>query len=198
MKKLDLDQVQKYRDELNNATKTTATFLNRRSAKMNIAQTVSSNFDVSSLLQNTIYMIPNSRKLYIDYSIFKLYANPSNYDCILHYFMDFFKDLGDGGGDEGSIEVPQYEFHINMQSLTASACERYNEIILRFFQSPGKDECLRKISKVVVYNTPSVIDILCNFVMKMMNNENIIPSVFYDKKESPALLEELLGRTART
>ena len=188
----DIAHVQKYREELNKTAKHNILFRNQE--KLGVAQNVSSKFEIDNLLQSTIYMIPNTNKLYIDYSIFKLYANPSNYDSILHYFMTFFKDLG--SEDVGASSPTQFEFHINMQSLTASACERYKEIIIRFFQSPEKDECLRKISMVVVYNTPSVIDILSNFVLKMMKNDEIIPSVFYNKKESGALLGDLFGNSS--
>ena len=179
-----MEEVYKFRAEANQSLKNKLLF--RRMAKLNMAQNVSSQFDLQTLLANTIYVIPNSNKLYIDYLNFKLYANPSNYEYILNYFMQFFQGLD-------TVDTLQYEFHINMQTLSASACERYKEIILQFFQTPGKDECLRKISRVVVYNTPSVVDILCNIVLKFMKNDEIIPSIFYDKAESEVLLKELLG-----
>lgn len=131
--------------------KTRIFFFNSKQ-KLNLANTVSNSLNLDELINKTVYIISDTNKVYLDYSIFKLFANPSNYDILVRYIVQLF-----------TICIEKYDYfeaHVNLDSFTISACHRYKEVIEKFLGECMKHETIftEKIIVMHIYNIPYVFD----------------------------------------
>jgi hypothetical protein len=93
-----------------------------------------------------------------------------------------------------------YNIHINLDTFTISAAERYKSLI-ELFSKKCEELCVNKpenelytslVDKLVVYNTPNIIDTIIILL------KPVIPPVintkfhFETKQNSPKLIEKLL------
>jgi hypothetical protein len=53
--------------------------------KMECASVVSNQIGINELIQNTIFLIPDTNSVFMDYTVFKTYATPDNYPKIVNY-----------------------------------------------------------------------------------------------------------------
>ena len=63
-----------------NQTKT----LFKEKQKTELTNQISNNFDMKQLIDATTTIIPNANRVYINYEIFKLYANENNFQLIIN------------------------------------------------------------------------------------------------------------------
>lgn len=161
-KSVSLEEIKKFKNDFINDSKTV---FNKKKIKIDASKCVCENYDLIHLLDKTVYIITDeingklTNKIWIDYLVFKLYANPENYEKIIIHILRIF-----------DVFVEQnclFEIHLNLKSFTVSSAERYKLFIETFAK-----ECLKtqtkyscKISKIVIMNTPSVID----FISKIFN-----------------------------
>jgi len=150
--------------------------------KIECASNICNSIGIEQIIDKTIYCLPNSNKVFFDYTIFKMYATPENYNKIVaHALLMCRHSISENGN---------FEIHINFNSFTVSACERYKDIIQIFC-----NECLRSntrysinLSKLIVYNSPNMIDsisrIILPFIDPMVRNKIML----YNKSESDMLL----------
>jgi len=120
--------------------------------KLDCATLVCDNIPMETLLSNTIYVIDDSNQVFLDYTIFKLYANPHNYETITNAIVALLQSHID--------KFDSFQLHINLHSFTVSALERYKSMIQQFC-----DKCLssntrysRKMDKTFIYNPPKSFD----------------------------------------
>ena len=133
----------------------------KKSQKFDCASQISNNFDIQLLLNNTIYIITDTNKIFIDYTVFKLYGHPDNYKLIIDRLFSLFSETINNYGF--------YECHINLNTFTITAAERYKDIIEIFC-----NECLQNqptkyalfLSNMHIYNSPSMIDYISKMFMK--------------------------------
>jgi hypothetical protein len=154
--------------------------------KQDCATMVSGTMGLEKMLSNTIYVLPNTNKVYFDYAVFKLYANPSNYDSIIQAVICEFDKCIDQFG--------HYESHMNLNTFTISALERYKPIIITFCKDFLKNnpKYTEKLSRFNIYNTPSMIDMVLHVVKPFINESVLKKVVFISKIESEKLISELL------
>ena len=147
---------------------------------------VSGAIGLEKMLSNTVYVLPNTNKVYFDYTVFKLYANPSNYDSIIQTIIRTFDTCIDQYGD--------YESHMNLNTFTISALERYKPIIITFCKDFLKNnpKYIEKLARFNIYNTPSMIDMAIHVVRPFVNESVLKKVVFISKIESEKLISELL------
>jgi hypothetical protein len=155
--------------------------------KIECASNICNSIGIEQIIDKTIYCLPNSNKVFFDYTIFKMYATPENYNKIVaHALLMCRHSISENGN---------FEIHINLNSFTVSACERYKDIIQIFC-----NECLRSntrysinLSKLIVYNSPNMIDsisrIILPFIDPMVRNKIML----YNKSESDSLLCNLFS-----
>jgi hypothetical protein len=125
----------------------------KKSQKIECASQISSNFDIQLLLNKTIYLIQNTNKIFIDYTVFKLYGNPSNYKLIIDRLFTLFLETINTYGE--------YECHINLNTFTISAAERYKQVIEMFCSECLQNKTTRYslfLSKMHIYNSPSMLE----------------------------------------
>ena len=131
----------------------------KKSQKLECASQISTNFDIQLLLNKTIYIIGNTNRIFIDYTVFKLYGNPNNYKMIIDRLFSLFSEVINTYGD--------YECHINLNTFTITAAERYKKIIELFCS-----ECLQNttryaiyLSKMHIYNSPNMLENIASIFM---------------------------------
>lgn len=150
----------------------------KTSQKNNLASSISSRFDTNKLLTMLCYPIINTNIVIIDYSVFKLFANPNNYEIITNHILGEFKKI---------IETyDNFECHINVNTFTISAAERYKSMIKIFCSkslasdTPYSD----KISKLIIYYPPSMIQSISKVFSPFINPNVKEKVIIYDKTSS--------------
>jgi len=99
-------------------------FFFKKQQKIDCATEISEKCDINTLLNNSVFIIPNTNSIFFDYTIFKVFANPANYNNIINhinhlinYCIQYFE---------------RYNVHINLSSFTITAYERYKKLIMDF------------------------------------------------------------------
>ena len=182
-----LAQVNKFKD--NYYSKNSKNMFFKKTQKSECAEQIAQQFDINVLLNNTVYIIGDTNQVFFDYAIFKLYANESNYQQIVDYVLLLFDIIIRKHGT--------YVTHVNLDTFTVSAAERYKKVIQTFNAA-----CIRNTEFVYtqrlqswhIYNPPSVIDMIHKILKPFIE-----PSVFNNariisKEESAARLSELFRR----
>ena len=182
-----LAQVNKFKDSYYSKNSKNTFF--KKTQKADCAEQISQQFDINILLANTVYIVGDTNQVFFDYSVFKLYANESNYQQIVDYVLILFDIVIRKHGS--------YVTHVNIDTFTVSAAERYKKVIQTFNAA-----CIRNTEFVYtqrlqswhIYNPPSVIDMVHKILKPFIE-----PSVFHNariisKEDSAARLSELLGR----
>jgi hypothetical protein len=156
----------------------------KKSQKTECANIIANSIDKYTLFHKTLFVIPEKNIIYYDYTMFKTYMTPELFD----EFLDYEHNLTHEWVNSKSF----YELHLNIQSLSVSAFERYRGFIDKVLQRyPPISPTAVKMSKLYVYYTPSIIEQIMRFLGPFIQHlkEKI---VFYSKENSEEHLEELL------
>ena len=120
--------------------------------KIDCATLVCDNIPMETLLSNTIYTVNDSNQVFVDYTIFKLFATPHNFEIITNSIISTLQERID--------KYDSFQLHINLSTFTVSALERYKTMI-KFFC----DKCLssntrysKKMDKTYIYSPPKSFD----------------------------------------
>lgn len=157
----------------------------KKSQKMDRAEMVSQNIQLNDLLEHTVYTMPNTNKIFIDYLYFKTYAYPDIYDKVADRLIVIL--------DEIKLSYGNYEIFVNLDSITISALERHKNLIKIFY-----DICIKNnltyskfLTKCVFYNVPNMIDTIkvVLFPFLMPNVRNIIE--FYNKTQTDYIMNSV-------
>ena len=148
----------------------------KKSQKMDCAKEVCKTLDLNEMIAKTIYVIPDTNIIYMDYTIFKLYANPDNFDVIIQHIINTCRYL--------VTYYNSFEVFINLDSFTVSAAERYKGLIKKYC-----DSCLTEntdfatlMVKLNILNTPSVIEMIVK-IIKPVIDKGVVEKVSFKKKE---------------
>lgn len=182
-----IDELIYLQDEFYNSSRKNIFF--KKSQKLKCAQSIADSYNISDLINHTCYIIPGSRnKVFFDYRVFKLYATPENYRYVISQVMSLF--------DIAIENTGSYEFHINLIMFSATAAERYKNIIDMFCNECASSNTLYSelLTNFYAYNTPGMIDIVTTILKRW--TPPIIQSklVLYQKNESFDKLSMLLFR----
>jgi len=155
-----MDKIKELQEQYYINNKKNVFFKNKQ--KLDCAALVCGNIPIETLIRNTIYIVPETNKVCVDYTIFKLFATPDNFQKISDYIIVNFQHC---------IQTyDHFQLHINLESFTISALERYKTII-RYFC----DRCMasdtrysKKMERMYIYHPPksfdSVVSILKPFI----------------------------------
>lgn len=158
----------------------------KKSQKLDCAKEVCKNIDINQTIAKTIYVIPHTNQIYMDYTIFKLYANPDIFDAIIQHIINTCRYLVTY---YGSLEV-----FINLDSFTVSAAERYSGLIQKYCEN-----CLTEntdfailLTKLNILNTPTVIEMIVK-ILKPIIDKGVVNKVNFVKKgeESNKIIKSL-------
>jgi len=175
-----VEQLEQYKNEYYSENTKNRVFKSKQ--KMDCAVKIAAQISLDDLLSKSMYIIPNTKKVFIDYSIFKLYAHPGIYDKIINYVQTLFNIcIANYGG---------FDPHVDLKSFTVSGAHRYKDIIDVFYRTALRNGTLyyKKLDAMYVYNTPTTI----TEIAKLFLNPDVLPRVkTFTKEESPDKLKEL-------
>jgi hypothetical protein len=159
----------------------------KKSQKTDCAKEISNNIDIDLLINNTMFNVPNTNKIYFSYEMFKLYANHDNYEKIQKHLLDLVQIC--------IYNYSNFELHMNINSFSVSACERHKKFVLSLTQ-----QCLQEkknysylLTKFYVYYTPNTVSNIIQIVTPFIDPVVRPKFVLYTKNESDDLLKKLLG-----
>ena len=64
----------------------------KNNQKKQCAAEISNQMNLPELMNATMYIIPDTNKVFFNYTVFKLYANPQNYDDIVLNVLKLFRE----------------------------------------------------------------------------------------------------------
>ena len=158
----------------------------KKSQKIESAVNIINKIPLDELIQCSIYSIPNTNKLYFDYTVFKMYASPSNYNDIIQYMIMKVREMVRDYGN--------FEMHMNMKTFSVSATERYIDIIKLFCKEccNNNEMFVKSLTQMYIYNTPSGLNTITSMIMKLMTPEIRSKITHFLKDESVFRLNNLL------
>jgi hypothetical protein len=156
--------------------------------KMDCAAQVTNQIGIDELIQKTIYLIPNTNSVFMDYTVFKTYATPDNYNKIVGYILSLF--------DYCIKNYGEYYAHVNLDSFTISAAERYKNLIECFLTNcmSSKSQYSFRLKHMFIYNTPNTFHNISRLLMPFVDPLVRQKIVFYDKTCSVDLMTNLLSQ----
>lgn len=118
-----LDEMQRMQDTLYEQDGGKNTFF-KKSQKTEIARTISQNFELERLLNDTIFIISGTNEIYMDYPHLKMFIHPDIYDSIIEHIFKLY--------DICITQYGGYHVNINLSGFTVSAAERHKNLIISF------------------------------------------------------------------
>jgi len=157
----------------------------KRKQKLDCAEAISSHIELQKLLDATIFIIPNTSHIFFNYPTFKTFAHPGVYDAIVQHAMTQLNYCIDKYGS--------YEMHINLDTFSVSAVERYNEGIRLYCNECLKSQCeyYSKITNMHMYNVPSLIDAIAKLLDGFIHPEIKTKIIKYTREESNIVIPQL-------
>lgn len=185
------DQIENFKNEYyrdNGGKKSSFVLYGKSSQKADLAQKVSDTFDIQNLLNQTIYLIPDTNNVMIDYTVFKQYANDSNYEAVISHMLSQY---------DYCINVyGKYSVHVNLATFSTTAAERYRRFIEIFnsrFMQGVETIYMQRLDKIVIYNPPAMLQMIHNILKPVMSPNIQAKTQIISKSESDDKLSELLA-----
>jgi hypothetical protein len=166
----------------------TKNFFFKKTQKFDCAKEVCKNLDVNELICKTIYIIPNSNSIYINYPLFKLFVNPDIFEQIVNHIISQCRCLIEQYGT--------FVAYFNLDTFSVSAAERYTPLIKSY-----NEKCLNKntdfailMKKLHILNTPNVIEMIVK-ILKPIIDKNVYEKVVFIKKgeESNSIIDLIIN-----
>ena len=160
----------------------------KKSQKIESAENIINKIPLDELINCSIYTIPNTNKLYFDYTVFKMYASPSNYNDIIQFMILKVREIVRTYGN--------FEMHMNMKTFSVSATERYIDIIKLFCNECciNNEMFIQSLLQMYIYNTPSGLNTITSMIMKILTPEIRSKITHYLKDESIVKLNVLFSQ----
>lgn len=156
--------------------------------KTECAKMICSKYSKEDLIQNTVYQIGDTNKIIIDYTIFKCYMNPDIYQEFIYYIFNIFNKV---------LSLHScYEIHINLDSLTISAAERYKDIIKMYNDESTKNstQFVDYLKIIKLYNLPSILDAISKMIKPIINADAYNKIIIVPKNDSDRELQNILDQ----
>jgi hypothetical protein len=152
----------------------------KKNQKYDCASMISQKFDITLLFQKTLYILREG-EVFFDYIFFKTYIHPEIFDAFLDYVNTISFEYID--------KFQSYTLHLNLNTLTISAFERYWVVIHQILQKYPVNGT--NMQTTYIYYTPNVVDQIMRVLNPFIGHiKNKI--VFYSKLESPEQIKKIL------
>lgn len=182
-------QIEKFRQDYyneNGGKKSSINFFSKSKQKTELAQHITHQFNLEQLLEKTVYNIPNTNIIVIDYTIFKLYASEDTYLRIINHIINIF--------DYCISKYGIYSVHINLDTFSTTAAQRHRHIIEMFnarFDTTEENIYVKYVSELCIYYPPSVLEMIYNMLKNLLNPKLKQISRIIPKTESAVKFAEL-------
>ena len=163
--------------------------------KNNCAQSVANQVDMDEVMRMSFFAVPNKRgHFYMNYPIMKMYVNNENHSAVMTSMINEIVNCI----REARNEDPSAPFyvHLNLNSLTVSATERYKYVVDEFHT-----QCVQTgvqitpfVTGVVIYYAPSMMSTIVE-LLKYCIEPGVLDKIklISSKDESFANLEALFN-----
>lgn len=178
-----IDEINNYKEDF--YSKNSKNVIFKKNQKNELAQEISNQFDINRLLNSTAFQIKNTENIFFDYTVFKLFANETNYNYIIQHVMNIFNHC--------IVHFNKIVVHVNLDTFSVSAAERYKNIIILFNNAciSSESDYESKIPNWYIYNTPNVLNMIHRLLKNIIDPNIIKKAQMYPKYESPSKLKEL-------
>lgn len=158
----------------------------KTASKSQCASTICSEIGIATLLLHSIFIIPNTNRLFFDYTIFKSYANPENYSFIVDFISDKIKTCITTYGS--------YEVHVNLDTFSVSACQRYKEVIQLFCNRciSNNSGYSKELTVMYIYNAPYMFQQISNMLRPFIDYSVLGKIVLCEKSQSAIAIQRLI------
>jgi hypothetical protein len=182
-----LDQISQLQEQYYEENAKTHNFLYKNKQKIECATAISSQFNLEQLLNHTSYIIPNTNKVFFDYTVFKTYATPELYKTIVDWTTNLFEICIQQYGN--------YEAHINLLSLTITATDRYKQVFPILVQNSlvRQNKYAHLLTHFYMYNPPNVFDTIIKICSPFIDSTVRQKIILISKSESDERLRELFS-----
>lgn len=159
----------------------------KKSQKIDCAKEISQSFSLESMVDHTIYIIPDTNKVVFDYTVYKLYANTNNYEIIMNKVISSY--------DAILTLYPSIEIHVVLDTFSISAAERYKDAIRTFCDKcmTSKTTYSQLTDKIYIYYTPSMIESISSLLQPFISPSVRNRIIYYTKAESAERFQNLLS-----
>ena len=131
----------------------------KKAQKYEVATAIANCFDVNMLLQKSAYIKPNTNIVFVEYPMFKQFAQPNNYELFVKYVQNLVSIV---------IETNKtFECHINIDTFTISAAERYKGVIQAF--NEGVFGYTEYMDAIYIYNSPIMIEKISKVLLNLLD-----------------------------
>ena len=156
------DKIKKLKTEYYNEKGSSILFKNAQ--KMECATEIINNIPIHTLLRETIFIVENTNQIYIKYEILKSFANPSVYTSIIDHISNLVQ--------VSITNHKSFELHINMNTFTITAANRYKVLIQMFCEKALQTNSIyhTKLNKIYLYNYPAIIPVLTKLFSSFVDN----------------------------
>ena len=159
----------------------------KKNQKQECAEYVLNHFPLEVLIQKTIFALPNTNSIYIDYPLFKTYGTSQNYEIVVNYLLTEINNI--------ILQYGSFNMHINLLTFSMSAVERYTQAIQMICNECFKNTDIKYIDRMVtmyIYNTPNMIGAISATLIRFTNESIKDKMVYYTKEQSTEMLEKLI------
>ena len=155
-----------------------------KTQKNECATIISNKCSLTELLKQTIFCIPNTNRIFFEYIIYKQYACKENYMQILSFGDQIMKTVLQKYGN--------YEFHVNLNTFTITAFERYFSVIHYYLTNYA--HVYSRCVDIHVYNTPNLVNQMHKALKPFMSvmTANIH---YHNKDDSNELIMQLMSNS---
>lgn len=156
------EQITELQTKFYNETQKRRLFKNNQ--KLECASTIVQNIDLTTLLSSCIYIVQDKNEIYIDYPKLKMFVCPNIYSQIVEYATRLANTCVN--------KYQVFSLHINLQSFTITAAQRYHDLIELFCKKcfqPGA-QFQTQLQQIHLYNYPTVIPILNKLFASMVDD----------------------------
>jgi hypothetical protein len=133
-------------------------------------------------MRTIVHIIPNTNKIYIDYRMFKQYANPSNYEILIDEFVSTINKVKE--------THDMYEIHVNLSNFTSKAMAHYYPFSQLLFNTQACD--MNDVICLVAYNVSVLVSSISQLFVKYIGAEFKNRLILHERDTSPQLLDVLL------
>ena len=129
-------------------------FLFKNTQKLDCAKEITESIPIKELLHKSFYISDNTNRIYVEYTILKMYANPAVYKTMLEYVNSLIALCIETRGG--------FELHVNLKTFTVTAANRYKDLIQMFCENSLQKNCSHQtyLQNIYLYNYPTIIPIL--------------------------------------
>ncbi len=157
----------------------------KQKQKLDCAEKISTQIDFQKLLDNTIFIIPNTSHIIFSYPTFKTYAHPGIYNAVIQHTIDKL--------DYCIQNYGSYEMHLNLDTFSVSAVKRYKEGICKYCEAclERNSNYYQKITNMHIYYVPSIIDNIAKLLDAFIHPDVKAKIIKYTREESSIVLPQL-------